>query len=624
MARSVKRPRPEPEAFHQFGKQGRKTGITLQDRGDRDEHGMQPIDSIFSPHEAKPPSGDDASDESEGADMSMASSGGPGPQTLLRNRHAVSYPIARRKSPIKTKLNSPAKRNRHLEHLSSPSRSTLSDDVTVTRKIDFAAHSNKPRRSSEKGLTNDLQPSRQSIRHLEEAATDLPTDPLLAHQNDPTMSDMVEQSLQLVSAMHSDNFTARGFDQGPEDLPPAEGNDEYPEDEPRLPSAMPSPADLSPVQGLQQKPQPPRHLQPMPSIFGTRKRRSSESVAEAEEYERGGGDDEEEERQEKRQRTSMPPPPPKPKTSTSRASAAPVVSRPKPSLPKTEIKPLAKRGRGRPRKTERRPRPADDEDEGDETIMEIQRAPPMPRARGLVSVRNGASDTQTRSGRRSIRPLEYWRGERVVRGEEEQAQEAESVDGGDFLLPSIQQVVRIPEDAPPSRRAPRSKTRTKAKSVREAVEEDEELEEWEMNEGTITGDVVLWEPEHELNPPTDADEVQIAEDRLAISADAIQMQDIPYATFRFAKTLTLPFMGAGVVDLAPGAEKRPKNSRKMHMVFFVHYGKVLVTINKEQFRISAGGTWFVPRGNYYSLMNDYEVPARIFFAQACEITPQEE
>jgi hypothetical protein len=47
----------------------------LQDRGERDEHGMQPIDSIFSPHEARAASSDD--DESAGSgsvDMSLASS----------------------------------------------------------------------------------------------------------------------------------------------------------------------------------------------------------------------------------------------------------------------------------------------------------------------------------------------------------------------------------------------------------------------------------------------------------------------------------------------------------------------------------------------------------------------
>ncbi|KAJ2967788.1 hypothetical protein NQ176_g9498 [Zarea fungicola] len=78
-------------------------------------------------------------------------------------------------------------------------------------------------------------------------------------------------------------------------------------------------------------------------------------------------------------------------------------------------------------------------------------------------------------------------------------------------------------------------------------------------------------------------------------------------------------MGAGIVDLPPGSEKRPKNSRKMHLVFFVHYGKVTVSVNEVQFRISAGGMWFVPRGNYYNIANDYDFPARVYFAQACEV-----
>lgn len=137
--------------------------------------------------------------------------------------------------------------------------------------------------------------------------------------------------------------------------------------------------------------------------------------------------------------------------------------------------------------------------------------------------------------------------------------------------------------------------------IHEAAEEEEELEEWEMDEGLIMGDIVLWEPKHEAFPPGDDEEVRVMQDRLAMAADAIKVKEIPDATFRFAKTLTMPFMGAGVVDLPPEAEKRPKNSRKMHMVFFVHYGKVLVTINEVQFRISAGGTWFVPRGERETL-----------------------
>lgn len=60
----------------------------------------------------------------------------------------------------------------------------------------------------------------------------------------------------------------------------------------------------------------------------------------------------------------------------------------------------------------------------------------------------------------------------------------------------------------------------------------------------------------------------------------------------------MPYMGAGVVDIPPGGEKRTKNARMMQMVFFVHYGKVLVTVHQTRFRISTGGIWTVPRGEF--------------------------
>ena len=76
------------------------------------------------------------------------------------------------------------------------------------------------------------------------------------------------------------------------------------------------------------------------------------------------------------------------------------------------------------------------------------------------------------------------------------------------------------------------------------------------------------------------------------------MRDIQGATFKFAKTLTLPFFGSGMVHLPPGGEKRVKNSRKMQMVFFVYYGRVTVNVGTPTttFSIGKGGQWQVPRG----------------------------
>ncbi len=76
------------------------------------------------------------------------------------------------------------------------------------------------------------------------------------------------------------------------------------------------------------------------------------------------------------------------------------------------------------------------------------------------------------------------------------------------------------------------------------------------------------------------------------------MRDIKGAEFKFAKTLTLDFFGAGMVELHPGGAKRIKNSRKMQMVFFVFYGRVTVSIGTPptKFSIGKGGQWHVPRG----------------------------
>lgn len=93
--------------------------------------------------------------------------------------------------------------------------------------------------------------------------------------------------------------------------------------------------------------------------------------------------------------------------------------------------------------------------------------------------------------------------------------------------------------------------------------------------------------------------------------------------------MTLPFFGSGIVELPPEGFKRAKNSRKMQMVFFVHQGKVLVTVGPpalenggtgndaetNEFAISKGGVWVVPRGkllifSFSSTPHHSNLPAR--------------
>ncbi|XP_044724473.1 mif2/CENP-C like domain-containing protein [Hirsutella rhossiliensis] len=580
----------EPQAFHELGVRGRKTGVFLPDGGERDEHGMQPLEAIFSSPQKAAASANGGADDSGSEDMDIASSAGPGPRTLLKNQRDIKYPIPRSRSPLKTNLNSAARKNPHIERLSSPARGSVGAedrDATVTRRLDFNARAAKSKLGGANGKLNGVNGSTRDIAE---------EDSILSGHADLDVGDMVEESLQMIDAMSGGSDD---HDDEPEPPQPSISEDlaeeEQEEDEPPVRRGRGRPQREDRQKQGTQKSQPAKKRRSLRNSTG------GDGVDGAEQEQGAEADDDDEPRQPKRQRTQGPV---APKASaaakTSNSAKAPVTA-------KTTAEAQAKADNNKPKPRGRLGRKAKErgaeEETGEASFMALQRGPPMPKSRGLVSVRRDADGvTQTRSGRHSYRPVAYWRGEQVIREDEEQS---DMFHGGDFVLPSIKEVTRAKATA--------------GSGSKQAVDDDEELEEWEMNPGTVTGEIVLWEPEHEEHPPADDEPVQVMDDRVAISADAIQTSDIKDATFRFAKTLTMPFMGAGVVDLPPGSEKRPKNSRKMHMVFFVHYGKVLVTINEAQFRISAGGMWFVPRGNYYSITNDYDNPARIFFSQACEI-----
>jgi centromere protein C len=99
-------------------------------------------------------------------------------------------------------------------------------------------------------------------------------------------------------------------------------------------------------------------------------------------------------------------------------------------------------------------------------------------------------------------------------------------------------------------------------------------------------------------------------------------------TFRYAKLLSTKFFGTGVVDLPPGGVKRPKNSRKMHMSFFVVEGRVVVHVgpiggdetgDMSRFSIGKGGFWQVPRGEFLKFSSADILRANGFLLQAINI-----
>ncbi|RYP08810.1 hypothetical protein DL765_008673 [Monosporascus sp. GIB2] len=646
------------EHVYELGKVGRKTGITLPDNGVRDEYGMEDPNIFSSPEkEANGANGRGRDtpevEEEDEQDMELDDGSEMGPATTRKLQERPSRPsLPRARSPIKTSLHSPARHNPLLAHTSSPSRGSIMEAPghnlakPVKRKLDFS----KSDKSQTKAVTNgrpkangaastNAKLTNGRTHHSEDSDNEDDDEAVLPgrrnrREEEQGEEEGYEESMQVLD-MGGDDVELPGHDEMTPEPDEEVTNEQVEEEEEE--KVQPQPAkrrgrkpNQPPVEAEQ--PQPPAREvddepvkkkrgrpartapQEEPQVSSSPKRRragrnSLSNVEEEPAEEEPAEEEPVEEREPKRQRTEKP---------SSKATSAASKAKPAPEA-KPEAKPAAQKGKpGRKRKSSG----------VGVASPAVQRGPPLPKARGLVSLRREGADEirTTRSGRLSVRPLEFWKGERYEFDDEQE--EVYGDKRSHFVFNKVKGVVRAeePEPQPKTRRGRPGKRSSRPKGRRSVAEDsDEEPDDWENDPGRIVGECIYWYPEYEANPPEDEDRVEVVEEELAISSNAINLKDIKDATFKFAKTLTLPFFGAGVVDLPPGSEKRPKNSRKMQMVFFVYTGSVTVTIAEATtFRISKGGMWFVPRGNHYEIKNEGNKTARLFFAQGCELLVQAE
>jgi centromere protein C len=514
----------------------------------------------------------------------------PEPTAVIteRKRASMRLPPPRSKSPIKTFLQSPARRNPSLGPVSSPVRGSIVAppaapvSASVRRKLDFSnvsvedvttVNGSSPQKRASSAvpagrrakLTNGsrLSPVRQAF-------------PENGGDNDreDTGIENGEDSYQIIDG-GDDEEVGQVEEPEEEEEPEPELEPESPKKKGKL--GRPKKQDLTVVQEEERPRKRTRQSLEGPQLVknkGGRPKKSALPTPPEEEPE-----EQQEERPLKKARRSLDSTEaPKNKGGRPRKASSTTATAANPSKAKATVK-------------GRKPKLA--------TISEAespqaQRGPPMPRTnRGLVILRRetpmeGIGFKQTRSGRNSIKPVAYWKNERIEYADEENEDQF-----GKFLLPRIKEVVRADEVEEPKRQKSKSKP-TKSKKRRQGAESDEEEDEaepWETEPGHIYGEIRNWDPEDQLGSMTEE-----REEELAISSAAIITREIPGASFKFAKTLTHPFFGSGMVDLPAGAVKKPKNSRKMQMVFFVFSGRVQVNVNDNVFRIGKGGMWQVPRG----------------------------
>ncbi|KAH8820528.1 cupin domain-containing protein [Xylogone sp. PMI_703] len=598
---SASPPRRKPrenQFLFDLGVRGRKTGITIPDSGIRDEHGLEPMEHLFSSPEKEVPQSTarmangmmrnpNATISSE-EDMDIGNSSIPEPTTVLteRRRASIRFP-PKSKSPIKTFLQSPARRPPSLGPvLSSPSRSI--NTSRVARKLDFGADDLvQPREKIAESPVPSI--TKSANRTLGNGINVTPS-----KKARPVITEQRQQQYEVVPTVDEEEESAEenGGDYINNDEPDEEPIDqiEGPQEEEEEESEQVTEPELEP------EPVPEPEPEPI-NINAGNKRKERDPVATETAVKRGKGRPPREPeglRQQSEEGT-----PPK-KARTTKEQPSKVAAKPQPSKAPSRKKDSA-------------------------TVTEVRspeiiRAPPMPRRnRGLFILRRETPDgfQQTRSGRTSVKPVAWWKNERIEYDEEE------AVDGRmRFVLPKIKEVVRADEVEEPKKQRAKSKKDGKSKKRQHDSEsedeEEDETEPWELDPGRFVGEIRGWDPEDAYGY-----DAELVEEEIALSSAAIVTGEIAGASFRFAKTLSLPFFGSGVVDLPPGAVKKPKNSRRMQMVFFVFYGRVQVTVNDNTFRIGKGGMWQVPRGNFYSIVNDYDKPARIFFSQGCDMREEQ-
>ncbi|KAJ4177872.1 mitotic fidelity of chromosome transmission- protein [Fusarium solani] len=219
---------------------------------------------------------------------------------------------------------------------------------------------------------------------------------------------------------------------------------------------------------------------------------------------------------------------------------------------------------------------------------------------------------KTRAGRVSYKPLRYWRGDKVVT----EKQEFDDVNGrGRFVIGSTKEVIRGPETESTTDLVQRHNTSSKRKIRHVRQRTGVDPQDWELNVGSVRGQVIKWKPEYRFRQPQDGDPVDTESGAIAMTADAITEGRGQGPLFRSFLVAPVPFLNHGILKVHPHKTIRRSNTLDKQIVFFLHRGTLSVEVHRSTFKISPGGTWIVPRGNTLKISNKMDEPACAFWCE---------
>ncbi|OAL55362.1 cupin domain-containing protein [Pyrenochaeta sp. DS3sAY3a] len=600
--------------FYDVGVQGRKTGITLADKGVYDEHGLEPISGIFSSPEKSPPKR--ASTVTGSESMEIQESSIPDLTTsrqILRNdRTHLPPPLSR--SPKKTALGSSPRRQSSMGPragsvpLSSPVRETSNP---TARRLKFG----KKDKNSQETPTLSGSGARRGFRA---DVYDIPEDDSPVPQQSTILEDSLLQDEALanedsVVINHSEDFTLAQIG----DTTATEA--ELIEDSTNLDQSevAPEPVKVPAKRGRKRKSDV---LEPAPQVetsatklrkrtaahasqpqkrvgkiapASTAKARRSQRISDITEQEPSYLDTPEDTSEVPSEPVQEAPVAPKrrgrpPKSTSGKGEADAVFKKPSKPVVKpkeksiTKTKPAAKAKEKSPQTISEHAgklvdaygNPLSKEDI--EQMSTTSVASRFGRGRHLSVFREMDPESIARvgkTGRHRVAPIDFWKNDRI----------AYDVDG------SMTSVVKN-QDVEPERKSTKGSGRGRKRALA-AIEEEVELDPWEEDEGTLLGNYVDFDRMTGL-PTTD-----VVEDTIAWAEKGIHPEDVRDGSFQYTRLGAVDaFFNWGVIELRADQMKRTKNSRVMHMVWTLQSGTVEVKVHENEFTVHKGGVWQVPRG----------------------------
>uniref|UniRef100_A0A5F4W2Z2 Centromere protein C n=1 Tax=Callithrix jacchus TaxID=9483 RepID=A0A5F4W2Z2_CALJA len=183
-----------------------------------------------------------------------------------------------------------------------------------------------------------------------------------------------------------------------------------------------------------------------------------------------------------------------------------------------------------------------------------------------------------RTKRIRLKPLEYWRGERI---------DYQGRPSGGFVVSGI----LSPDTVPSKRKAKENtgKVDKRANKKRICLDNNERKTSLKVNLDIPLGD------------PLQPTRVKDPETREIILMDLIKPRDtyqffVKHGELKVYKTLDTPYFSTGKLILGPQEEKGKQHVGQDILVFYVNFGDLLCTLHETPYIISTGDSFYVPSG----------------------------